>query len=146
MKVVVVHGHRDPGCTRISAECRLRVFEALEVPANAIVFSGAGVPGERSEARQMFDLYREVRGRPKASMVVLDQRAESTAENARYGMREAVRLCASHVVVVTSWWHLPRSWLEWRRVAMPGIRVRFQPTVGSVRYVPGELVALWRWR
>ena len=53
MKVVVVHGHRDPGCTRISEECARRVVAAAAVDANAYVFSGAGMAGERSEGSQM---------------------------------------------------------------------------------------------
>lgn len=141
MKVVVVHGHRDPGCTRISAECRLRVLAGLRERANVLVYSGAGVRGERSEARQMAAV-----GRSRADRVVLEDRAETTAENARFGMREAVKAGATHVVVVTSWWHVPRCWLEWRRCSMPGVRVSYLPSVGSWRYVRGELVALWRWR
>jgi uncharacterized SAM-binding protein YcdF (DUF218 family) len=144
VKVVVVHGHRDPGCTRISEECARRVAAADGIAANVAVYSGAGIAGERSEALQMFHAARTPRRR-----VRLEQRSEDTAENARFGMREALVVGATHVVVVTSWWHVPRSWLEWRRAARRSPdppRVSFLWARGSWRYVPGEIRALWGWR
>lgn len=145
MKMLVVHGHRDPGCIRISAECKLRAYAAAKERANVLVLSGAGVAGERSEATQMAAIVLRVPG-SRFDRVLLEQHSTCTQENARNSMRHAVRLGATNVVVVTSWWHVPRAWLEWRRLAMPGIRVTFKPTWGSPRYVPRELGALWRWR
>lgn len=146
MKVVVVHGHRDPGCTRISRECAGRVLEALAVNANVYVFSGAGMAGERSESLQMLVLAESVAGPLEAWD---EDRAETTAENARYGMRAALIVRATHVVVVTSWWHVPRAWLEWARVLRrtpEPPKVTVKAVRGSWRYVPGELRALWGWR
>lgn len=146
MKVVVVHGHRDPGCTRISRECAGRVLAAIGVNANVYVFSGAGMRGERSEGSQMGTLASGLRDMESWST---EWRSETTAENARYGMREAIIARATHVVVVTSWWHVPRAWLEWARVLRrtpepPKVTIR--GCRGSWRYVPGELRALWGWR
>jgi len=145
MKAVFVHGHRDPGCTRISDECSRRVAAALAIRANAIVFSGAGMPGATSEAAQM--AAQAIGTGSDGVRLLLEQRAESTAENARYGLRQALILSATHVVIVTSWWHVPRSWLEWRRYArrIPDApRIHVHAAAGSARYVPGELRALWR--
>jgi hypothetical protein len=119
------------------------------VSANVAVFSGAGMVGERSEALQMFHAARTPRRR-----VRLEEESTSTVENARFGMRAALIYGATHVVVVTNWWNVPRSWLEWRRAARRSPdppRVSFRAAPGSWRYLfvaghgpGGELGALWR--
>lgn len=159
MKVLVVHGHRDPGDHIISDECMRRVRAAKDVRADAIIFSGRGADGYVSEARQMLerviadwpDPFEHGFPAPFDRTVMWDGRtclleedSENTAQNARLSMRLALVARATDVVVVTSWWHVPRCWVEWQRCAMPDIRVRLKPCRGSWRYVRRELAALWQ--
>jgi DUF218 domain len=139
MRVVVVHGHRDPGRIIISRECVRRVDRAQRIPADVVIFSGAGIRGEHSEAEQMDACWQ---GSPDVFRI-LDEHATSTVENAERCSRIARNLWAVQVTIVTSWWHAPRAWWCWRR--QPGIyQLRLRPACGHVRHLPGELVALWR--
>jgi len=135
VRVVIVHGHRDRGRPRISSECRRRVRRAERVDAEIVIFSGAGVRGLPSEAEQMADAYRG------QAHVVLEEEARDTADNAAFGALLASRYRATSVVLVTSYWHVPRLWLHWRG-RQPACS--FAPAWGSLRYVPRELAALVR--
>lgn len=133
-----MHGHRDPGRIVISHECIRRVDRAQKLKADLVLFSGAGMPGERTEAAQM----RHAWHGPDVPLAC-DGWATSTAENAVSGARWLRGVWAMEVVLVTSWWHAPRCWLEWWR--QPGaFALKVRPCRGSVRYVPGEVRALWR--
>jgi hypothetical protein len=98
-----------------------------------IVFSGT--PGE---VRAM---ERAWRGRPG---VVADVEARRTADSAGAAATLARARGIATVVVVTSWWHVPRAWLLFRAVAARGTRVRFAAAGGPCRVwdVARELLAV----
>lgn len=160
MKVLVIHGHRDPGDHIISDECMRRLRAAEDLRAEAVIFTGRGADAFVSEARQMLE--RVIADWPEpfdygfppppfdrtvlwhGRTCLLEEDSETTAENARQAMRLCLTLRATHVVVVTSWWHVPRCWVEWQRVAMPDVNVSFHGCRGAWRYAPAEVRALWR--
>ena len=141
MSVLVVHGHRDrdPG---ISRECvrRVRAAEryAIHNPVSLVVFSGAGMDGWPSEAKQMAERFRL-----KRIPCVLEECSTSTWGNAMWtlALLGQWRVDTTELVVVSSWWHAPRTWLTWQAC---GARVRVVPSTGSWRYVAPELVPMAR--
>ena len=145
--VVVVHGHRD-AYPEITEECLKRVARAERLVQSErvklLVFSGAG-RNELwpSEARQMARAYRG-----PVVPFVLEECSRTTLENAAWTLQllSTWGVDLSDIAVISSWWHWPRVWSCWsaccRRLGVPMVRV--VPSRGSWRYVPGELVALWR--
>jgi hypothetical protein len=123
---LVVHGHRAGNAksdnSLISAECLARVSVAEQVAANHgvtdVLFSGSGMPGFPSEARQMADLW----SGPSVRLW-LDEPSTDSAENSAAGLRWAHELGAAQLIVVSSWWHL-RLFIYYRDARALGIRVQ----------------------
>jgi uncharacterized SAM-binding protein YcdF (DUF218 family) len=138
-RVLVVHGHRDRGHSEISRECLRRVRRAQRELADVVIFSGAN-----GEAEQMALAGMRGGGHPETA-VILEDEACTTEENALYSALIALRYRPVHVVVVSSWWHCPRLWWYWRARS---VGFSIAPSRGSLRYLPGELLAVARaiWR
>ena len=106
---LVVHGHRDGNAVGdqpwISAECRarLRVAEATARRRRIehVLLSGSGKRGYPSEARQMAEAWR-----CRHVTVSLDEQSSDSAENASAAISWAREICATELVVVSSWWHI----------------------------------------
>jgi hypothetical protein len=127
---VVCLGHSVNGEPGISDYCRARVRKAEEitlvVKPEVVVFSGWARNGaSKSEA----DLMAEEWGVEDA-FIVKDPLARTTAENALFtrGLVEG-HGGIDELVIVTSSWHTPRSWLSFVLVFRgSGIRLRMAPT------------------
>lgn len=52
-----------------------------------------------------------IKGRPRFAQLLLEPKARATTQNARYVARLIVSHGCHSVLVVTSWWHLPRALL-----------------------------------
>jgi hypothetical protein len=140
--VAVVHGHRHREHGSISMECARRVEKAATLHVDAVLLSGgAGKVAWATEAIQMATIYQG------AGTVYLDTESRDTVDNMHNGLRWAHEQNAQSVLLVTSWWHIPRVRLHWRGDHGP-LRVQFVASRGSLRYVPAELRALLRawWR
>lgn len=140
--VAIVHGHRDsPNRSTISLECARRVDRAHRLHVDAVLLSGGTTNVKwASEAVQMAILYKG-----KAA-VHLDAESRSTVDNMHNGLRWAHEQNAQRVLLVTSFWHIPRVWLHWRG-DHGRMRVQYVAAWGSLRYVPRELLAFFKaWR
>jgi uncharacterized SAM-binding protein YcdF (DUF218 family) len=62
-------------------------------------------------------------GAPLRARLLMEPRARTTAQNARYVARLALAQGCTSILVVTSWWHLPRA-LFLTRIAFLGSGVR----------------------
>jgi uncharacterized SAM-binding protein YcdF (DUF218 family) len=128
--VIVVLGYHDTGdptAHRISRICRagVRRAEALaaEAAPRAVVFTGWAAGEGPSEAEQMAEAWGGRRDVP----LLLEPRAENTAENAARSLALVRRLDGvSEVVVVCSVRHFPRArFLFARLYARHGYAVRY---------------------
>jgi uncharacterized SAM-binding protein YcdF (DUF218 family) len=130
MRVVAVLGYSVRRRNGLDPVCLARLRHAETLAADAVVLSGSGrgrVDG--AEAELMRDAWQgpDVR-------LVCDTAARNTAQNAAGIAAIARDLSADEVVVVTSHWHAPRTWLLVRAaLARSGVRVRVSSPPGPYR-------------
>ncbi|HSP71636.1 MAG TPA: YdcF family protein [Gaiellaceae bacterium] len=143
--VIPGHGSFDRrGRYRISGRCASLVGEAGRLarrsPPEAVVFSGWGPPGSRSEAEQMRGLWRG-----DAVELVVEPTARTTAENAARTLPLLRERGIERALVVCAPLHLYRTRYFFRRLyGQAGIEVavRVAPVAPSLRALLWELLAL----
>lgn len=143
--VVPGHGSFDRrGRYRISDRCAALVAEAERLArrahADAVVFSGWGAGGGRSEAEQMRGLWRG-----EEVELVVEPTARSTAENASRTLPLLRARGIERAIVVCAPMHLYRArYFFGRLYGAAGIQVavRAAPVAPTVRAVLWELLAL----
>ena len=135
MRLVVVLGFSRRGGNRLDPVGAARVARAAEIAREDDVVLLSGTP---AEARWMLDAW----GHQRA--VVTDPDAKRTVDSAALAARTAAARAADEVVVVTSWWHLPRALLLFRTVLGKRPRLTGVGARGpwSPRLLARELVSL----
>ena len=141
-RVVVVLGYSNGARPGLHPVCAARLDRAAELstPGDVVVLSGwSRTPHTPSEAELMAAAWRG-----RASEVVLDPDARTTAENAANALDDIRLARAREVVVVTSGWHAARARAAFRWLLRGrGIRVSSASPPGrSLRASLREL-ALW---
>ena len=96
-----------PVLTRI--ERCVQLYEAERAPV--IVFSGGTAAPNGPNAGSQMALYATSLGLPNAAVVV-EERAQSTLQNALFSLAEIPE--ARRIIVVTEAFHLPRSWASFK--------------------------------
>ena len=142
-RLIAVLGYSDCGTGALHPVCAARLGRAAELatPDDVVVLSGwARVLGTSSEAELM-----EAAWTGSSALLVRDDGARHTAENAAHAVRIVRSLGAREVVVVTSRWHAPRARAAFRWMLRgSGIRVAAAAPLESrnVRAALREL-AVW---
>jgi uncharacterized SAM-binding protein YcdF (DUF218 family) len=129
VRLVVVLGYSRGRRSGIDPIARARVAHAASFAREGDVVVLSGTP---KEAREMAELWAD------ASAVVVDRAARHTVDSAAFAARLAASLAAGEVVVVTSWWHVPRAWLLARLLVARRVRVSGSPARGP--WSPSRLV------
>lgn len=106
--------------------------------ADALIISPE-TPGKIAEYNKRFHLR-------KTANIVIEKDATSTFENALY----AEKLIDAHdfrnVILVTSDWHMPRSYLIMRLLTSPSVRIQRYSVIGNDESMnsPQRLIPKWR--
>lgn len=117
MRLLVVLGYSDGAAEGLHPICAARLERAADVAdgADAVVLTGwARRRGRIPEAELMRRAWKG-----PAERVLCETEARITAENAAEVARLVRELNAQEVVVVTSWWHRPRTALLFRLLLRP---------------------------
>ena len=138
MRLVAVLGYSVRRRNGLDPVCLARLRHAETLAADAVVLSGwARGTAAGAEAELMRDAWQG----PDVPLVC-DMTPRNTAQNAAGIAAIARDLKADEVVVVTSRWHAPRTWLLVRSaLARSGVRVRISSPPGwfSPRMVAREV-------
>ena len=121
-RVVAVLGYSRRGEDRLHPICagRLARAAALASEHDVVLFTGGGNERTRPEASWMRAAWNG-----RSDRVVLDEAAQSTADNARRIAAVAKEVGAHELVVVTSSWHRPRASVL-LRAALRGSQIRLR--------------------
>jgi thiazole synthase ThiGH ThiG subunit len=130
MRVVAVLGYSVRRRNGLDAVCLARLRHAEALAADVVVLSGwARRRANGAEAELMRDAWQG----PTVPLIC-DTTARNTAQNAAAIAAIARDLKADEVVVVTSRWHAPRTWLLVRAaLAGSGVHVRISSPRGPLR-------------
>lgn len=126
--------------SRRRAETCAALYRAGVAPL--IIFTGAG-NDVRSAARAMADTARAA-GVPPEAMVV-EPRSMSTIQNAAFSL-PLLPATATHLLVVSDGFHLPRAWIIFRALGAQETRLHATsdlPRLQAFRWIGRESIAIW---